>query len=342
MGVERFSTDDAPFHRRIDCWQHAVTGSFGHRAVIVSGADSSFHGRLVTRPLGQVTLTLLEHRAVGAYQITRGLRHVRQQDRADFLLELHLDGGMIEFRQDGREALIGRAGDFSLLDDALPSMRYCPPSSSVRSVAASIPRGLLIEKVPRLGELTAVTVDGQTSAGRHLATLMADLAPHLEEDWFSGASAARLSHALVDLLSVALLEARGPHDATRDSGTAPLVDSVYRFVEQHLADQRLSPRVIADAHHISLRQLHRLFEDEDVTPAEWIRSRRLEEVSRQLADPASAHVPVSSVGARWGYADPSAFSRAFRARYGVPPRDYRAAILGGSASGATGQVLGAR
>jgi AraC-like DNA-binding protein len=32
---------------------------------------------------------------------------------------------------------------------------------------------------------------------------------------------------------------------------------------------------------------------------------------------------VSAVAARWGLTDPAAFSRLFRAAYGVPPLEYR-------------------
>ncbi|THA40311.1 helix-turn-helix domain-containing protein [Streptomyces sp. A1547] len=33
--------------------------------------------------------------------------------------------------------------------------------------------------------------------------------------------------------------------------------------------------------------------------------------------------PVHAVGARWGFADAAAFSRTFRAAYGISPRDHR-------------------
>jgi len=37
--------------------------------------------------------------------------------------------------------------------------------------------------------------------------------------------------------------------------------------------------------------------------------------------------PVEAVGRRVGYANPFAFSTAFRRRYGVPPRSYRRAPI---------------
>jgi AraC-like DNA-binding protein len=57
--------------------------------------------------------------------------------------------------------------------------------------------------------------------------------------------------------------------------------------------------------------------------AAWIRERRLERCRRDLLDPVLAERPVSAVAARWGLTDPAAFSRLFRAAYGVPPLEYR-------------------
>ncbi|MFF5564692.1 helix-turn-helix domain-containing protein [Streptomyces sp. NPDC012623] len=54
-----------------------------------------------------------------------------------------------------------------------------------------------------------------------------------------------------------------------------------------------------------------------------IRHQRLERARHDLADPALRTVPVHGIAARWGFGHPAAFSRAFRAAYGVPPADYR-------------------
>ncbi|KAA6211814.1 helix-turn-helix domain-containing protein [Streptomyces filamentosus] len=47
---------------------------------------------------------------------------------------------------------------------------------------------------------------------------------------------------------------------------------------------------------------------------------------RDLADPALDHLPVSVIGARWGYLRPSDFTRAFRAASGTTPTSYRAGV----------------
>nr|WP_241265463.1 helix-turn-helix domain-containing protein [Streptomyces boncukensis] len=99
------------------------------------------------------------------------------------------------------------------------------------------------------------------------------------------------------------------------------------YIEEHLADPALSPAVLAEAHHISVRQLHRVFQQQGATVASWIRARRLERCCQDLADPAQAHVPVHAVAARWGYRRAPEFTRAFRAVYDMPPNTWRRRAL---------------
>jgi AraC-like DNA-binding protein len=102
-----------------------------------------------------------------------------------------------------------------------------------------------------------------------------------------------------------------------------LLVRIHAFIEQHLGEADLSPGVVAAAHHVSVRYLHRLFEAQETTVAAWIRRRRLERCRRDLADPALGAVPVAALAARWGLPDSAHFSRLFRRTYGLPPAEYR-------------------
>ncbi|MFF5586003.1 helix-turn-helix transcriptional regulator [Streptomyces hygroscopicus] len=80
---------------------------------------------------------------------------------------------------------------------------------------------------------------------------------------------------------------------------------------------------MAAAHHISVGHLHRLFRARDTTVSAWIRQQRLDRVRRDLSDPGLRTVPLHELAARWGFAHPAGFTRAFRATYGMPPSEYR-------------------
>jgi AraC-like DNA-binding protein len=83
---------------------------------------------------------------------------------------------------------------------------------------------------------------------------------------------------------------------------------------------------------VSIRYLHKLFETQEATVAEWIRRRRLERCRRDLLDPALRALPVNAIAARWGLLNAAHFSRAFRAAaYGATPGEYRRLAVTGSA-----------
>ncbi|MEU6719577.1 helix-turn-helix domain-containing protein [Nonomuraea sp. NPDC046802] len=88
-------------------------------------------------------------------------------------------------------------------------------------------------------------------------------------------------------------------------------------------DGELNPRSIAAAHHISVSYLHRLFQEQGFTVAAWMRDQRLGRTGRDLADPALADVPIHEIAGRWGFGRAADFSRAFRAFYGISPREFR-------------------
>jgi AraC-like DNA-binding protein len=51
--------------------------------------------------------------------------------------------------------------------------------------------------------------------------------------------------------------------------------------------------------------------------------QRLARSARELSRAQSAHLTVTQIAFASGFADAAHFSRAFRRRYGVSPRDYR-------------------
>jgi AraC-like DNA-binding protein len=129
-------------------------------------------------------------------------------------------------------------------------------------------------------------------------------------DWSRPARWATASERAVSLMFPQALLAL-PHDEVarldrEDEVAADTVQDalrrrVHAFIEQRLADPALSPAVIADAHHVSVRYLYKLFEGRHRGVAGWIRSRRLERSRRDLLDPALAARPVSAIAARWGW-----------------------------------------
>ncbi len=137
----------------------------------------------------------------------------------------------------------------------------------------------------------------------------------------------RLGSTALDLLSTVL--AHHSHQdsaASGESGPHVLFLRICAFIVEHLRDPALGPEAVASAHRISLRYLHRVFQQNGTTPRAFIKQQRLDRCRKDLADPALDHLTIHTIAARWGYPQPDGFSRAFRTATGMSPSEYRAAM----------------
>ncbi|MEH1099023.1 helix-turn-helix domain-containing protein [Micromonospora sp. CPCC 205561] len=192
-----------------------------------------------------------------------------------------------------------------------------------RSVVAVIPHAALPLSRDRLAPLLGGRMSGTEGIGALLAQFLLQIAHHPEQ--YHAADAARLGTVGLDLVSTLL----GRHLVAEEAVPAEvrrraLLTQVRAYIQRHLGDATLSPQVVADAHHVSLRTLHRLFEAEESTVASYVRELRLARCRHDLADPGLRGQPVQAIGARWGFPDKAHFSRVFRKAHGVGPQTWRA------------------
>ncbi|GAA3126831.1 helix-turn-helix domain-containing protein [Streptosporangium carneum] len=124
-----------------------------------------------------------------------------------------------------------------------------------------------------------------------------------------------VSDTLRDAVTDVVSATAGPCDG--------LLPRIRAYIDDNLGDPGLSPETVAAAHHISTRYLYKLFARQGISVARWIRQRRLERCRMDLSDPRLGGRAVGEVGAHWGFADSSYFSRVFRETYGCSPRAYR-------------------
>ncbi|MFK0115448.1 helix-turn-helix domain-containing protein [Streptomyces sp. NPDC090994] len=317
MLVTEFSTETVAAPERFALWEETTARSH-LRNLMRSDDQDDFRARMLLLDLGDVQVSGLAYPHLG---IARTARLVRQSDPEMYQVNCFIDGhGTVRL---GRSETALRTGDLVLMDSSSPyrgDVRADPGSWSHLTV--QFPRGLLPLPERTVRDLLAVPVDGRHGMGGMLVSWLTGLTARAAE--FTPADAPALASVTLDLLASAL--ARSPEaqgTLTPETRRRALRMRVNQFVERHLADPELTPRTIADAHHISLRTLQQLFAEAEESPAAWVRARRLERCRLDLADPRLGARPVRAVAARWGFTDPAHFSRLFRAAYGMPPRDYR-------------------
>jgi len=102
---------------------------------------------------------------------------------------------------------------------------------------------------------------------------------------------------------------------------------IQSFIQRNLADPELSIQRIATHMQCTKRYLHKVFSDEGQTLCHYIWAQRLERCRAELMRPEMAAKSITQIAFSCGFSNGAHFSRAFRARFGKPPRDYRQAAL---------------
>jgi AraC-like DNA-binding protein len=139
----------------------------------------------------------------------------------------------------------------------------------------------------------------------------------------SDPAAAGLANVSLELARALLASAAGDTRHRRDALAATLLTQIRAYVRKHLTDPDLTPGKIAAVHHISVRHLYKVCADANFSLHEWITARRLEGAREELAGRESQHRSIAMIAQRWGFSNPTHFSRRFRDVYGITPRDWR-------------------
>lgn len=322
----RFRAEDEPAKTRLDYWEHVMASALAPYEI--RAHDASIRSQIGQAQVGPVTVVAIQSSAM---QFSRTTELIRKSDLGLCKIDLGARGQGV-YEQDDRESLL-RPGEFHLIDLSRPS--HVAIQRSHAGSAVMFPRALLPVRHSDIRNLTAIRFSPREPYAALVSSLIRELRGHL--DAYGSARDARIGTAFLDLLALAVTTRLDRVSTVpAESRQRAMLLRVHAFIEQHLGDSALSPAMIAAAHHISVRTLHKLYEAEEDTITASIRHRRLELCRRDLLDPGMPDRPVSAVGARWGFPDAAVFSRAFRAAYGLPPAEYRATAatsnaLGGSA-----------
>ncbi|MEV4433054.1 helix-turn-helix domain-containing protein [Streptomyces sp. NPDC049585] len=317
-------TVEFPLNDRREAW--AETMALAQVTQRVKFLDTArFGARIEVMPLGVGQVSVLSYASLVAQ---RTPKLVRQSDPEMYHVAV-ATAGEIGIEQNRQSSLLER-GTMGFFDSSRSFDTFAGDTPG-RTVLFQFPKQLLRlphEHFTRLCGLSLPWTDGVARLFAQFLVSLAEEYPHCTPQ-----DATRLGGTALDLLTTVLA-----HHADRATGTAAgtsgqhaLFLRIGAFVIEHLRDPDLGPEAIACAHGISLRYLHRLFQQNGTTPRAFIRQQRLDRCRRDLADPALDHLTIHTIAARWGYPQPDGFSRAFRTATGMSPSEYRASVRAGGA-----------
>ncbi|MET8743072.1 helix-turn-helix domain-containing protein [Streptomyces sp. NPDC004728] len=188
-----------------------------------------------------------------------------------------------------------------------------------------VPRCYLGVTESELDRVLGVPVRGGEGIGALASDFLTALAARAEFRRSTiGDRRSRTAVHLLSVLVVELLEADTTDAADARYGAGnEMLSRIHSHIEEHLMDPDLSPESIARAHHISVRYLQKLFQNDGSTVSQWVRQRRLESCRFELGR-STRRITMAAMAHRWGFSSPSHFSRTFRGAYGMSPTEWQA------------------
>lgn len=275
--------------------------------------------RLSSACLGACRVSELE---AGAH-IVYGQRVVRASHDPDALKLLIQAEGCSAIEQGGQTVEFGDGAPV-LYDPTRPYMLF--NRTCVRLLLLQVPRNAFSRAAVQA--LAVPRLPPKAMAGLWYvlrSTIQASLAEAASLDAVNRAS---LGDMLVDLVRP-IIEAREPFSqAGRSRSLDMLLERAKTYIAAHLEQSDLSLARIAAQMGCSPRYLFRAFEIEGMTPSQFLWDRRLVLARADLASPECARRSISDVAFSLGFSSSAHFSRAFRNRYDISPRDWRRAALG--------------
>ena len=299
---------EQPVQDQFGYWHDVICDVFIPMTPMRSVPGVGFASAVEARALGDMKRTDVWSQA---QRTLHGPREVELSGGEFYFVNLMV-AGRCRVQQGDRESVV-QAGQLWVVDTRVPY--FLDFDTQWRMLTFRVAHQLLSSRLSNPGQGTAMPIDGGSGVGSLAAAMMRSMWELEEPD--SVHVRVELEQSFATVVSAAL-GARDQGESAQDALRA----DVQRFVAANLGDPGLSVAGVCRRFAISPRLLHRLFEGQEHTFAETVRTMRLERCARLLADPLNRST-ITDIAVRHGFTDSASFSRAFRRNFGIAPREMR-------------------
>jgi AraC-like DNA-binding protein len=310
---------DEPGFHQFDAFRDNVRETFLDIDLSVPPSSHGFKAEFRKRAVGQILTTMARTSGLdGPLCAHRGRRHIlaEHQDHMVFML---VRAGILRHTQFGRTT-VTMPGYMVLIDSMEPyHVEHCGPAATLnirvpksllRSALGAPERYCGIAIDARFG-LKAVQRDALVSVWRRAGSFSLEEEPELT---------CRIVQAIGDLCTSTMPRAVISVDACSSH-----FQRARAFIEAHLDDSELRPSQIAAALRISVGHLHAVTRSRGTSVTKLISTLRLERARQALIDPRLRDQTIARIAIDRGFVDAAHFSRRFKARFGMTPRQCRSA-----------------
>jgi len=303
-----WSTDTIRARERFSYWNEVVCQTVLN--VSTESPPDRFSARISGRSFGN--LRFASFNCTG-HELVRSRQQVARAPEDFYVITMHLHGKS-HFSQDD-ETISLEPNEIAIVDGRNPfRVAFTEP---VRRATAVIPHAMIDQRAPWLRSRPRRKITANSPfadlARRHLQKLAADASTVSESE------AALLTDNLCNLLALATARDMAPSRLQPEL----MLEALLAFCRKNLNNPQLSPARVAAHFGISVRTLHLRFQQFGQSFGRWLLENRLDACGKALRDPQQRNGSISEIAYTWGFNDLSHFNKAFRARFGMPPRQWR-------------------
>jgi AraC-like DNA-binding protein len=227
-------------------------------------------------------------------------------------LKLVKSGTMLVESRAGEQTF--HAGSLVLTD---PTSRYVQRfDGRTELLALRFPKRLLVERGFKSSMRVPCVPNTETPDARAIGDLLLAIAS--QSGSTSLALRERQGAHILDLMGVVAGDPLAIGNPRKFDGTLYRAKS---YIAQHLHDVNLDGKHIASALNVSNASLHRAFSAADTSLMRHVWSCRLERAADLLVRQRKVSVRISEIAYRCGFQNAAHFSRTFKARFGMSPRE---------------------
>jgi AraC-like DNA-binding protein len=304
-----FDTESLPQAERYAAWRDAICDVYVNVDVAATRPED-YRGFIREAKFGEVVMTDI---LLSEQRIRRNRQHIARLDKDCYYLQL-IHSGKVDVVQRGS----------TLRSNAARGAIFCASElyelhglGEVRSFYLELPRDDFASRFEKDKIPISASINTAQGLGRIAMELCGSLASEgarLGEDVRAG-----LGDRLMDMLALTLQTAPGDVPLMDGSVRKARLLSVQSWIEAHIGEHDLQLERIALANGVSLRHLHLLFEECEMTASEWIWNRRLQRSYDEIAK--SDGRSITAIAFDHGFNSSAHFSTLFRRKYGISPRD---------------------
>ncbi|MGH1331141.1 MAG: helix-turn-helix domain-containing protein [Paracoccaceae bacterium] len=296
--------------KRAAAWRDALCGNYVTVDVTIDDPDY-YHGQIKQTNFGEINLS----QTCGAPQkVMRSKRQIAHVEKDCYYLQI-LNRGAIGVTQRNHEVRT---------DGAVTGLYYASEPYLLDCIGVTdasfleIPRAALATAFDGADLPMTTAISSGTGAGRLLVDFCRSLMA--ESHLMDTSTRAKLGDQMLALTALATKTSQICEHSEKANLRAARLGMIKHYIDQNLTDPLLTLTRIARDNDISLRYLHRLFEEEEISASDWMWQRRLDRAYSELlsADPCT---PITQIAYGNGFNSSSHFSSMFKARFGVTPSD---------------------